>query len=567
MKKAIFAGICLCMAMCGFGGGLWLSEYHAFKSVKINVTKPARHIPDTADFGAYLAGLLARDNQDVARAAEYYERAYLGDRANKGLKTDLYLLSGLSGKSDRFIQTAEEMAQEKQSYYAPLFLSADAIGKGAYDEALSLVSQPFLKSEGVRFVLSRVLRAWGYAGEQKPDKAFSALEPLKNGDLSHFYWYQRALLGLYLNKPDIAEQSFEQMADLEIPSVTALLSARYFYLSQNKWNADNPLYRIYQKTREENPSLNEILVTRADETRVLTPSLGVAEAFFMISTLIGGERNGAETGLMFNQMAVRLQPNDNVYKIWGAEQFEAVKYYGEANRLYDSISNPSETILFKKALNLILMEQNESAEQILTDLSGRMPHDVVLMVMLGNLYRDTNRPELAVRQYTQALSLIDENDKNDKAGLYFSRAFVYDVLKNDTARDDDLQVALKLTPDDAELLNFLGYVWVNEKKHMKQAMEYIYRAHQLAPKEPHIWDSLAWGYYRQGEYEKSLEYAERAADKMPYSALVQSHLGDIYRALGREREAGYQYHKALNLKADMTDELRRELAEKLKPAS
>ena len=94
-------------------------------------------------------------------------------------------------------------------------------------------------------------------------------------------------------------------------------------------------------------------------------------------------------------------------------------------------------------------------------------------------------------------------------------------------------------------------------------MQYIYRAHQFAPKKPHIWDSLAWGYYRQGEYQKALSFAERAADMIPYSALVQSHLGDIYLALGRKREAGYQYHKALNLKEDMTDNLKGQLLQKV----
>jgi tetratricopeptide (TPR) repeat protein len=94
-------------------------------------------------------------------------------------------------------------------------------------------------------------------------------------------------------------------------------------------------------------------------------------------------------------------------------------------------------------------------------------------------------------------------------------------------------------------------------------MQYIYRAYQLTPDKPHIWDSLAWGHYKQGELDKALSYAEKAADTMPYSALVQSHLGDIYLALGRNREAKYQYNKALNLKEDMTDKWRYDLTQKL----
>lgn len=563
MKKAIFAGIYLCMAICGFCGGLWLSGYHTFDTIKMKPVKPMRHIPDTADFGAYLAGVLARDNQDVARAAEYYERAYLGDVENKALQVDLYLLSGLAGKTDRFIQTAKEISGRKKSYYAPLFLSADALGRGAYEEALSFIPRLFPQSEGIRFVLSRVLQAWSFAGLGEKDKAYKALKPLETGDLSHFYWYQRALLGLYFNQPDIVTEAFNQMALGDMPTVTALLVARHFYVSQNQWHADTPLYQTYQNTMKNNPALQEVLITRTEEFAETTPQMGVAEAFFMISTLVGGEDSGAETGLMFNQIAMLLVPHSDIYKIWSAEQFEAVKYYTEANRLYDSIKQQSATVLFKKALNLMLMNENEQAEQILTALFLKMPRDIMLAEMLGNLYRDTHRPALAADYYTKALALSDENDKKHTGGLYFSRAMAYEMMKNAVARDADLQTALTLMPDNAEVLNFLGYVWVEDGKNLDMAMDYIYRAHQLTPKKPHIWDSLAWGYYKQGNYKKALSYAEQAADAMPYSALVQSHLGDIYFALGRKREAGYQYHKALNLKADMTEALRSELIRKL----
>ena len=76
-------------------------------------------------------------------------------------------------------------------------------------------------------------------------------------------------------------------------------------------------------------------------------------------------------------------------------------------------------------------------------------------------------------------------------------------------------------------------------------------------------DSLALGYYRRQEYQKALDLAERSTDLMPYSSIANGRLGDIYAALGRYREAVYQYRKALDLKADITIDLRQKLLEKV----
>lgn len=564
MRASIFFGICLGVAACGFGGGLWYSGYlQPVSEVSHHAQIPDRIIPEDADFGAYLAGLLARDNQDVSGAATYYKRVYEKDPDNKEVRLDLYLIAGLSGDVDTFLNIAQSLKNNKNAYYAPLFLAANAVKKEEYAKALE-VSPALIKTGSMQKILYPVIRAWSYAGQGKLQQAFNALLPLKRDETNNLYWYQRAMIAAYLKDVSEAHKAFEQLAELDMPTVTALQAARWFYKSQNNWTVDNPLYHKYFKTIQDNQALSEILITRADEFDLKTPAQGVADIFFMVSTLIDERTHSAETGLLFNQIAIYLDDQSSVYKIWGAEQFEGVKYYAEANRLYDSLSKPSHTILFKKALNLMLMENTKEAEKIFSDLSIDLPHDKTLGTMMGNLYRDAGRFNQAIEKYSMVLNQADEKDSPETlAGLYFSRAAMYEGIKNKTNRDNDLQSALALTPNNSEILNYQGYVWIDEQKNIPRAMTYILQAHKLSPKEPHIWDSLAWGYYRQGELQKALYYAERAADGMPFSAVVQMHLGDIYGALGRKREAGYQYHKALNLKADMTDALKAELTQKL----
>ena len=563
MKKTLFALICLSMASFGFIGGLWFAGYKITPIALIKNTKSIRQVPQTADFGAFLAGILARNNQDVKGAADYYELAYLGDPTNEDLIRETYLLSGLAGHFDIFMQTAEQMVDFKQSHYAPLFLAAKAVKLGHYEEALKM-TPVFNSPDYAQGLLYAVIRAWSHAVLGHDIRAFQALLPLKSQEeMLSVYWYQRALIAIYLKQTQTAKEAFEQLLLLDMPTVTSLVAARWFYSSLGEWQEGHPMKQKYDEAIQKNKALGEILVNRADEFQKVTPTQGVADVFFLISTVWDGHGKSAETGLMFNQLARYLEPTSNIYKIWGGEQLEGIEYYTDANRLYDSVYPQTDTVLFKKALNFMMLQQMHEAEQILTQLLERSPSDVMLMSMLGNLYRDTNRPELAEQKYKWVLEHSKNVNKKELAHVYFMLAIVQDKMGHKENRDDSLLQALTLTPDDAEMLNYLGYVWLDEGKNISEAMQYIERAHQLTPKKPHIWDSLAWGYYKQGDLDKALSYAEKAADTMPYSALVQSHLGDIYLALGRKREAGYQYHKALNLKEDMTDKLRFDLTQKL----
>lgn len=564
MRVSVFLGICFVVAVGSYMGGSWYSQRYmtSLEPVRL-VSKERRIIPTDADFGAYLAGLLARENQDVSKASEYYSRVYHSDPQNKDVQSDLYLIAGLAGDIDDFMHVAEKMAQETHSYYAPLFLTAQAIKQERYEDALHRT--PIFKKMGsVQKILYPVIRAWSYAGLERYQQAINALIPLKQEkETEALYWYQRAMISIFSNKTAEAREAFSVLKDMEVPTVTTLQAARWFFKGQNEWTADHPWYHKYFNNIKENQSLSEILITRADEFNLKTPAQGVADVFFAVSLWADEQQKSAETGILFSQMAVYLNNQSSTYKIWAAEQFEAVKYYSQANKMYDSLDKPSATISFKKALNLLLLGQTDEAEHIFDKLSLLAPNDVTLASMQGDLYRDTKRYPQAIQKYSSVLKETPKTDAKKLSDLYFSRAVVYDGAKQPDKRDVDLAQALKLTPNNVDILNYQGYVWIEENKNIAQAMEYIYQAHSLAPKEPHIWDSLAWGYYKQGQLEQALIYAEQAADGMPYSALVQAHLGDIYRALGRKREAGYQYHKALNLKADMTEELRSELTSKM----
>ena len=114
----------------------------------------------------------------------------------------------------------------------------------------------------------------------------------------------------------------------------------------------------------------------------------------------------------------------------------------------------------------------------------------------------------------------------------------------------DLQAALKLDPDEPELLNFQGYFWIDRGEHLKDAVAMVQKAVDAEPQSGEMVDSLGWGYYKLGDFPKAVSQLESAVALEPAIPEVNDHLGDAYWRVGRKTEATFQWRRALSLAPD-----------------
>jgi Flp pilus assembly protein TadD len=113
-----------------------------------------------------------------------------------------------------------------------------------------------------------------------------------------------------------------------------------------------------------------------------------------------------------------------------------------------------------------------------------------------------------------------------------------------------LRNALEEYPEDAALLNWLGYSYVNDEYNLEEAEIFIRRALQLSPDNPYYLDSLAWLYFVKGDYQTALKLMELPArlEKMPSE--IAYHLARICVALDNYK-AAIDY---LNLVIEINDD-------------
>lgn len=101
--------------------------------------------------------------------------------------------------------------------------------------------------------------------------------------------------------------------------------------------------------------------------------------------------------------------------------------------------------------------------------------------------------------------------------------------------------ALKLSPDWAPALNFVGYVLADHGRELPEARRLIEQALEKDPWNGAYIDSHGWVLYRLGQLEEARNQLERAVRLTDGDPVVREHLGDVYRDLRMTALAREQY--------------------------
>jgi Flp pilus assembly protein TadD len=171
--------------------------------------------------------------------------------------------------------------------------------------------------------------------------------------------------------------------------------------------------------------------------------------------------------------------------------------------------------------------------------------DETARLTLADLLRANDRHAEAVEILSTLIA-----EKPDDWRLLYARGVSYERMKDWPKAEADLLAALKLEPDDPELLNYLGYSWIDRGERLAEALAMVEKAVATNPKSGAMVDSLGWAHYRLGDYKKAVETLERAVELEAGDPEINNHLGDAYWRVGRRDEAMFQWRRVLTLDPD-----------------
>jgi tetratricopeptide (TPR) repeat protein len=516
--------------------------------------------PPSTLAGDYMAGRFAENHHDFDSASRYFTHALSIDPDGTELMQRSVLVLGAQGR----VAAAAAIAQRLLSYdddaaVGAVIIAVSHAKTGDWAGVERSFSVP--PRNGLNKVVSPLVLAWARMGEKQPDAALEALAPLKEDSRDRpLYQLHAALINDQAGRPQAANQAFDDLiANGGANVLRAAQLAADFYNRNGETAKASGLMDAYIKAH---PGVARFEIDPGSRP-VSDATAGLAEALFGVAGSLS-QGGAGDLALVFARLGLDLKPDFPLDQILVADILQSNGRLADANEVYRSI-DPRAGLYWsaqlRVAANLDAMDQVDEAIRTLDALASQRPDRPDALVGLGDLLRHHQRWNDAAVAYGRAIAAIGPLKREDWT-VFYARGIALDEAKQWDRAEADFKKALELDPNQPEVLNYLGYSWIERNQNIEQARGMIEKAAAERPTNGFIVDSLGWVFYRSGQYSKAVEVLERAVELEPEDAAINDHLGDALWAVGRFDEARFQWQRALVFRPEA--ELKATIEKKIK---
>jgi len=499
-------------------------------------------------YGLYLAGEAALKDGAAHDAARLFDRAeqmggadQIGERAFMAalLAGDVGRAATLAPKDDEATPGGKRLGR--------LTVAVESMATGKADVARAMLSAD--DSGAPQTAASALLAPW--AAALAGDTEGSIVRPEAGDDrvVAYFGQLGQATLFERAKRYSEAETDFKLLTDGESAGDIVVLSYGAFLERRDR---RPEAVKLYDATLASDPNNTAIRTARAraaaGRPAPPTPTLrqGAAQALLApAASLIAAKQQ--QLGLAYLRLVLRLDPQrDEAWLLVGDVMSEA----GDLAAARDAYQRPAPGSDQYAAARAKLAWSYQGADE--PEVALKMAREAAASggyearLTLADLLR-------AQKNYAESSVLLTgliAEAPNPDWRLYYARGVAYEQLGRWPDAEADLLAALKIEPDEPELLNYLGYSWIDRGERLPQAMAMVEKAVAANPKSGAMVDSLGWAYYRQGDYRTAVDKLEAAVELDAGDPEINDHLGDAYWRVGRRAEAGFQWRRVLTLEPD-----------------
>ena len=506
--------------------------------------------------GSYLAAKFARASGDTAAAADFLGEALAADPENSDLLNDTFRVSLADGRVKDAAELAAALVKTNpRAGLANVVLAVVAVKRGNLEVALGRLN----KASTRRFnaLVVPMVTAWCLTGQDKPDDAIKQLAGLsKRKSFEVFRLYHTALIQDFAGRATEAEAAYREGLEASGGGGTRIAEALGNFLERGGRAEDAKA--VYGEVLKDDPS--DVVFSaaaeragggRPPEALAADAADGVAEAFFGLAGVLAQD-TALEDAAIYVRLATYLRSDFPVAQALLGNILETAGRWEAAIDQYGAIDPDSPyawTAQVRVATNLERLERTDEAIALLQKLASQRADRTDPLISLGDLYRAQEKWAEAVEEYDRAFERKVEFAENDWTLLYTRGIALERSQQWDRAEADFLR-ALELKPDQPLVLNYLGYSWVEQGRHLDSALEMIRKAVDLRPRDGYIVDSLGWVLYRLDRYDEAVRQLERAVELRPDDPVINDHLGDAFWRTGRLNEARFQWHRALSFEPE-----------------
>jgi tetratricopeptide (TPR) repeat protein len=527
--------------------------------------------------GNYLAARHAGTERDARSASAYYRAALRADPKNPVLIERTFLSVMIDGEIDEAVKLAERLVQfDKTHRVARLVLGVRALKQKQYAAARQHIAQSVRGP--IADLTATLISAWTLQGSQDTKGAIDSIDKLTGPE-----WYavfkdlHAGLIYDAAGNRKEAGKRFEKIYKLD-PNQLRIVEAygRWFSRTAGKDEALK-IYEAFDKVLPQHPliveAMNEIKDGEKLPPLAETPQAGAAEVLFGLGTSLG-RQGGEDLALAYLQLAIYLAPNHPLALMSLADLYESMKKPELAIKAYQRVPEDSplkRNAEIQLATNLDALERTDESKKILERLLKDHADDQEAIMALGNVLRARKEFAECADIYGKGIAAL-KNPQRANWLIFYFRGICNERAKQWSGAEGDFKRALELFPDQAHVLNYLGYSWIDQGINLDEGMRMIRRAVEQRPDDGYIVDSLGWAHYRIKEYDEAVKQLERAVELKPQDPTINDHLGDAYWKTGRTLEATFQWAHARDLSPEpddlkkITEKLRTGLIDEPQPA-
>ena len=493
----------------------------------------------------YVEARAAEMDGDEIRSARLFAAMATADPADRTIARRAIATAIQSGQSELAVSLAKTVPPNELPIDARLMLAADSLRRNKPKDAIAVLEKGVTSTEIDLF--APLVKAWERTARGKEDgvemlsqmSAASPLAPIANEQkAAMLFALGKADEGLvFARKALIQSGTGGRNVRLRLAYADSLLKAKRREDALSMLQGDDDAL-VAARAR--------VAAGKPLDMALDTPAAGFAEMLIALAVDLGRDDNKA-LPIALAQVARHANPSNSESSILLGLLLDGDKRSDDALTLLRAV--PADDLLVGEALDVetrILTDRGQHAAALsrarsatTTPTAGSQDYG-----RLANVLGDMDRHAEAADAYGQAIERTKAKGGQPSWTLHLLRAASLEQADRWGEAKAELETAMKIEPDNALLLNFLGYGKLERGEDLDVAEAMIRKASALRPDDASITDSLGWALYKRGRLPEAIETLSKAAAGDPAQSEIHEHLGDALFASGRRIEARFSWQAA-----------------------
>ena len=524
---------------------------------------------NSKDLSNYFSAILSYNNSNNTDALKFFNLSkILINKHDPYLKKYIFSLV-LNGQISKAIQELKYNLDNKNLAFfeAYLILTVDSIEKKDFDKSLKYLEilSSYAKDNTIESAIYESLK--DYLGVFK-NKSISS----KKSRYSNLSMINESFQNCYLGSKKTNDQFLNLINQPNTDYSRYVFFYTYYLVSNQKFekaknvikdldelNINLLVYQTKEWVKEKKFNEFKEVFSCKNEADL------ISEFLFLISTLYSSENN-FEKSNFYLYISNYLNPKFRLNLTLLVDNYYRNKNYNKSETILKKFKKTDGIYYWykiKKKTNIIANEttKKKSLDYINSKFQKIKNPSIKIIYDMANIMKGFKKYKTSIIYYNSVLSNISKNT-HTYADILYRRGSCYERILDFKNSDKDLLSSLEINPDDAYVLNYLAYSWLERDYKIDDAIKMLELAHSIEENDPYILDSVGWAYYLINDFINAEKYMQRAIKIMPNDPTVNDHYGDILWRMDRKIEAKYYWKGVLNIK-ETEDKMKKIIKEKL----